>query len=131
MEIASGVGLGLELSEHGPCLVGGTVTLNDVSFTTRFAIHSGEGVPEVRGTPRYWFPQTFIRRDVLDRMLLVEVYTTYGLADGTLPSGPGVGLGGLVPRAGSAVLRGLVSRTESAVLGGLPFISHTRATYEN
>ena len=54
--IASGVGLGLALSEHGPCLVGGTVTLDDVSSTTRIAIHSGEDVTEVRGAPRYWFP---------------------------------------------------------------------------
>ena len=32
LEIASGVGLGLALSEHSPCLIGGTVTLDDVSF---------------------------------------------------------------------------------------------------
>ena len=76
-EIASGVGPGLALSEHGPCLVGGTMTLDDVSFTTRFAVHSGEDVTEVRGAPR---PQTFIRRNVFDRMLLVAVYTSYGLA---------------------------------------------------
>ena len=44
------------------------------------------------------FPQTFIRRDVLDRMLLVAVYTSYGLEGGTFPPRPGVGLGGLVPR---------------------------------
>ena len=29
------------LPEHGPCLVGGTVTLEDVSFTTKTAIHTG------------------------------------------------------------------------------------------
>ena len=29
------------LPEHGPCLVRGTVTLDDVSFTTDIAIHSG------------------------------------------------------------------------------------------
>ena len=40
LEIASGVGPGLALSEHGPCLIGGTVTLDDVSFTTKLAIHS-------------------------------------------------------------------------------------------
>ena len=56
-------------------------------------------------------------------MLLVAVYTSYGLEGGTLPPRPGVGLGGLVPRAASAVLGGLVPRTESAVLGGLPFTS--------
>ena len=56
LEIASGVGPSLALSEHGPLLVGGTVTLDDVSFIARFAIHSGEDVTEVRGAPRYWFP---------------------------------------------------------------------------
>ena len=53
------------------------------------------------------FPQTFIRRDVLDRILLVAVYTSYGLEGGTLRPRPGVGLGGLVPRTASAVLGGL------------------------
>ena len=33
LEITSGVGSGLALTEHGPCLVGGTVTLDNVSFT--------------------------------------------------------------------------------------------------
>ena len=86
LEIASGVGLGLAFSEHGPCFVGGTVTLDDVLFTTSFAIHSGRGCH--RGT---WalldtvFPQTFIRRHVLDRMLLVAVDTSYGLEGATLP----------------------------------------------
>ena len=49
--MASGVGPGLALSEHGPCLVGGTVTLliDDVSFTTKFAKHSGGDVTQVRG----------------------------------------------------------------------------------
>ena len=41
LAIASGVGPGLALSEHGPCLVGGTVTLDDVSLTTKTAKHSG------------------------------------------------------------------------------------------
>ena len=59
-------------------------------------------------------PQTFIRRNVFDRMLLVAVYTSYGLEGGTLPPRPGVGLGGLVPRTASAVLGGLMPRTESA-----------------
>ena len=39
------------------------------------------------------FPQTFIRRHVLDRMLLVAVDTLYGLEGGTLPPRPGVGFG--------------------------------------
>ena len=50
------------------------------------------------------FPQTFIRHHVLDRMLFVAVYTSYGLKGGTLTLRPGVGLVGLVPRAASAVL---------------------------
>ena len=54
-------------------------------------------------------------------MRLVAVYTSFGLEGGTFPPRPGVGLGGLVPRAASAVLGGLVPRTE--VLGGLPFTS--------
>ena len=41
LEIGSGVGPRLALSEHDPCLVGGTVTLDDVSFTTKLAVHSG------------------------------------------------------------------------------------------
>ena len=40
------------------------------------------------------FPQALIRRDVLDRMLLIAVDTSYGLEGGTLPPRPGVGLGG-------------------------------------
>ena len=40
--MASGVGPGFAASEHGPCLVGGTVRLDDVSFTTKkIAIHGG------------------------------------------------------------------------------------------
>ena len=49
MEIAPVVGPGLAMSEHGPCLVGGTVTLDDVSFTTKFAVHGGGDVAQVRG----------------------------------------------------------------------------------
>ena len=41
LEIASGVGPGLALSEHGPCLVVGTVTLDDASCTTKIATRSG------------------------------------------------------------------------------------------
>ena len=95
------------------------MTLDDVSFTTRFAIHSGGDVTQAlldTGSP-----QTLIRRNVLDRMLLVAVYTSCGLEGGKLPPRPGVGLSGLLPRAAGAVLVGLVPRTEGAVLGGLPF----------
>ena len=44
LTIASAVGPGLALLEHGPCLVGRTVTLDDVSFTTIIAIQL-EGAP--------------------------------------------------------------------------------------
>ena len=43
------VGPGHALSEHGPCLVGGTVTLDDLSFIDRFAKRSGGDVTQVRG----------------------------------------------------------------------------------
>ena len=69
LEIASIVGPGLQLSEHGPCLVGGTVTLDDVSFTTIIAIHSGgDRCVTLLDTD---IPQTFIRRNLLDHRLLV------------------------------------------------------------
>ena len=74
LEIASGVGPGLALPEHGPCLVGGTVTLDDVSFTAKIAIHSGGDamVPySCVALLDTGSPQTFIRHDVLDRMLSV------------------------------------------------------------
>ena len=78
LEIASGVGPDLSLSEHGACLVRGTVTL-DVSFTTEIAIHSGgDAIVPYRcvalldtGSPR-----TFIRRDVLHPMRLLGVVGT-------------------------------------------------------
>ena len=47
LEIGSGVGPRLALSEHDPCLVGGIVTLDNVSFTTQFAAHSGGDVTQV------------------------------------------------------------------------------------
>ena len=62
------------LREHGPCLVGGTVTLDDVSFTTETAIHSGgDAIAPYRCTALLdtGSPKTFIRHDVLDRMLSV------------------------------------------------------------
>ena len=44
LEIASGVGPDLALSKHGPWLVGGTVTLDDISFTIEVAyISRGRG----------------------------------------------------------------------------------------
>ena len=62
------------LPEHGPCLVGGTVTLDDNSFTTDIAIHSeGDAIAPYRYKALLdnGSPETFIRRDVLDRMLSV------------------------------------------------------------
>ena len=38
--MASGIGPGLALSEHGPCLAGLTVTLDDVPFTNKLVIQS-------------------------------------------------------------------------------------------
>ena len=74
IKIDSGVGPDLALSEHGLCFVGGTVTLDDVSFTTKVAIHSGGDAitPYICVAPlATGSPQTLIRRDVLNRMLLV------------------------------------------------------------
>ena len=74
LEIASGIDPVLSLSEHGPCLVEGTVTLDDVSFTAKIAIHSGgDVIAPCRCVALLdtGSPKTFIRRDVLDRTLLV------------------------------------------------------------
>ena len=62
----------LALSEHGPCLVGGTMALDDISFTTKIAIHSGgDTIAPYRCVALLdtGSPQTLIRRDVLGRML--------------------------------------------------------------
>ena len=62
------------LPENGPCLVGGTVTLDDVSSTIEMAIHSGgDAIALYRCTalPDTSFSQMFIRHDLLDRMLSV------------------------------------------------------------
>ena len=74
LEIASDVGPDYALPEQGPCLVGGTVTLDDVSLTTKIAIHSGGDAMAPYSCVALLdtgSPQTFIRRDVLDRMLSV------------------------------------------------------------
>ena len=65
-------------------------------------------------------PQTFIRRNVFGRMLLVAAYTYLIRAGGlNAPSSPipGVGLGGLLPR------------TERAVFGELRFTSADYCDY--
>ena len=67
LDISSGIVPGLALSEHGPCLVGGTVTLDDVWFTTKIAIHcGGDAIAPYRcvATLDTVSLQTFIRRDV-------------------------------------------------------------------
>ena len=69
---------------HGHLAKVCTVTLDDVSFTTKIAIHSGgDAIAPYRCVALLdtGSPQSFIRRDVLDRMLLVALYTSYGLAD--------------------------------------------------
>ena len=72
MAVTPGVAPSLALPDHGPCFVGGIFTLYDTSITTKIAVPS-----EVNAVAPYGFvafvdtgcPQTFIRRDVLDRML--------------------------------------------------------------
>ena len=62
--------------EYGPGRIGGTVTIDDVSFTTEIAIHGGvDAIARDRCTVLLdtGFPQTLIRRDSLDRMLSVGV----------------------------------------------------------
>ena len=72
----SGVDPSLELPEHGPYLVEGIITLDDASFTTKIAAHSGANALAPFGCVTLLdtgSPHTFIRRDVLDRMLSVGV----------------------------------------------------------
>ena len=52
LERASGVGPGLALSEHGPCFVGGTMTLDDVSFNMKIACISRATLD----SERHWAP---------------------------------------------------------------------------
>ena len=64
----------LTLPEHGPCLVDGIITLDDASFTTKIAVHSGGNAVAPYGCLALLetvSPQTVIRRNVLDRMLSV------------------------------------------------------------
>ena len=51
-EIVSGVGPDLALSEHGPCFIEGTVTLDDVSFTMKIAYISRAKLD----SERHWTP---------------------------------------------------------------------------
>ena len=52
VEIASGVGPDLVMSEHCPCFVEGTVTLNDVLFTMKIAYISRATLD----SERHWTP---------------------------------------------------------------------------
>ena len=60
----------LALPEHVPCLVDGII--NDASFTSKIAVHTGANALAPYGSVTLLdtgSPQTFIRCDVLDRML--------------------------------------------------------------
>ena len=62
------------LPEHGHCLLGRIITLVDASLTTKIAIHSGANALAPYGCVALLdtgSPQSFVRRDVLDRMLSV------------------------------------------------------------
>ena len=41
LAVTPGVDPSLALPEHGPCFGGGVITLDDASFTTKIAVHSG------------------------------------------------------------------------------------------
>ena len=72
LAVTPGVDPSLALPEHGPCLIGGIITLDDASFTTKIAVHSGANALAPYGwvaLPDTGSPQTFIRPDLLDRML--------------------------------------------------------------
>ena len=56
LEITSGVGPDLEKSEHGPCFVGGTVTLDNVSFTMNIAYISRA----ILDSERHWTPPDLV-----------------------------------------------------------------------
>ena len=71
LAVAPSVDPSFALPEHGPCPVGGPITLDDATFTTKIAVHSVAGVLAPLGCVTLLdtgSPQTFIRRDVLDRM---------------------------------------------------------------
>ena len=75
LAVAPGADSSLALPEHGPCLVGGIITLDDASFTTKVAVQSGANALAPYGCVAVLdtgSPQTFVRRDVMDHMLSVE-----------------------------------------------------------
>ena len=70
----SGVDPSLALPEHGLCLVGSIITLDNASFTTKIAVRSGANALAPFGCVALLdtgSPQTFIGLDVLDSMLSV------------------------------------------------------------
>ena len=74
LAVSPGVDPVLALSEYGPYLVGGIVTLDDASLNMEIAVHGGANalVPVVACRSfDTSSAQTFIRRDVLDGILLV------------------------------------------------------------
>ena len=74
MAVTPGVFPSLALPDHGPCVVHTIITLDDASFTTKIAFHSGgNAIAHCGCVPLLdtGSPQTFNRRDVFDRMLSV------------------------------------------------------------
>ena len=74
MAVTPGVSPSLALPDHGPCVVHTIITLDDASFTTKIAFHSGgNAIAHCGCVPLLdtGSPQTFNRRDVFDRMLSV------------------------------------------------------------
>ena len=74
MAVTPGVFPSLALPDHGPCVVHTIITLDDASFTTKIAVHSGGNAIAHCGCVALLdtgSPQTFNRRDVFDRMLSV------------------------------------------------------------
>ena len=71
LAVTPGVVPSLALPEDGPCLVDGIITLDDASFGTKNAVHSGANAVAPYSCVAFLetgSPQTFIRRDILDRM---------------------------------------------------------------
>ena len=74
LDVTPGVDSSLARPKHGPSLVGGIITLDDGSFTKKIAVHSGVNAVAPFGCVALLdtgSPQTFIRHDVLDRILSV------------------------------------------------------------
>ena len=77
LTVGSGVDSFLALSGHGPCLVGGIITLDDAFFTTEIVVYSGANALTPFGCVAFLdtaSPQPFIRRDGLDSMLSVGAH---------------------------------------------------------